>query len=291
MSIKRELKHTLREIKLKLSSKFKKKIPVFIPTYKTDLLKGKIALITGATSGIGYSIADMFCKNGGTVIVTGRNEQKLKTAYEKIIKENPNSKIYKNILDLSKPDLFEKRLGEIVDQLENKKIDILVNNAGVAMSGGQIENPNIESYDKIMDCNLKGTYFLSSLFVRYMKSNKIKGNILNVSSSSQNRPVVDTYALSKWGIKGLTLGMAKKYIDDGIVVNAIAPGPTATRMMKNDRDDNINRQQYPMERLVTPEEVANLAVFLVSDMGRTIVGQTIYMSYGLGVITVDDIEY
>lgn len=142
-----------------------------------------------------------------------------------------------------------------------------------------------------MNCNLKGTYFLSKLFVKYMKENKIKGNIINIGSSSGNRPATSPYAISKWGIKGLTIGMAKKYIDMGITVNAIAPGPTATRMIRDERDEDISKLQYPMDRLVTPEEVANLAVFLVSDMGRMIVGQTIYMSSGLGIITVDDIDY
>ena len=275
MSVKREIKHTLREIKIRVGNMFKKKIPVFIPTYKSDILKGRVALITGANSGIGY----------------GRNEERLQKAFEKLVKENPKAKIIKNILDLSNPELFEERLKEIDGQLKDKKIDILVNNAGISMNGSNIENPNIKSFDAVMDCNLRGTYFLSSLVVRYMKANKVKGNILNISSSSENRPVVSAYSLSKWGIKGLTLGMAKKCIDDGIIVNAIAPGPTATKMIKNDRDDDITRQQYPMDRLITPEEVANLAVFLVSDMGRTIVGQTIYMSSGLGIITVDDIDY
>lgn len=124
-----------------------------------------------------------------------------------------------------------------------------------------------------------------------MKDHNIKGNILNISSSSGIRPAVSAYALSKWGIQGLTLGLAKSLAPYGIVVNSIAPGPTATPMLLGNDIQNINRPRLPSGRYAMPCEIANMAVMLVSEMGRTIVGDTIYMTGGAGLITFDDIDY
>ena len=112
-----------------------------------------------------------------------------------------------------------------------------------------------------------------------------------IASSSSLRPAISAYELSKWGIRGLTMGLAKKYIKKGIVVNGIAPGPTATSMLNKDEKGNLTRSNSPIGRYILPEEIANAAVFLVSDMGRTIVGDIIYMTGGAGIITFDDVNY
>lgn len=124
-----------------------------------------------------------------------------------------------------------------------------------------------------------------------MKENKVEGNILNVGSSSCLRPATSAYTLSKWGIRGLTLGLAKSLAPYGITVNGIAPGPTATPMLLEDSQSNITNNSNPIGRYVLPEEIANMAVVLVSSMGRTIVGDMIYMTGGAGIITYDDINY
>ena len=126
---------------------------------------------------------------------------------------------------------------------------------------------------------------------KYMKENKVEGNILNVGSSSCLRPATSAYTLSKWGIRGLTLGLAKSLAPYGITVNGIAPGPTATPMLLEDSQSNITNNSNPIGRYVLPEEIANMAVVLVSSMGRTIVGDMIYMTGGAGIITYDDINY
>ena len=92
-------------------------------------------------------------------------------------------------------------------------------------------------------------------------------------------------------MKGLTIGLAKKLIKDGIVVNGLAPGPTATPMLHKDINDDLYIANNPSERFATPDEIANMAVVLTSSMGRMIVGDTIYMTGGAGVLTVDDIKY
>lgn len=123
-----------------------------------------------------------------------------------------------------------------------------------------------------------------------MKENQIKGNILNIASSSSLRPAVSAYTLSKWGIRGLTLGLAKVLAPYGITVNGIAPGPTATPMLKSDVD-SITNNDIPLGRFVMPEEIANMAVFLVSEMGRSIIGDIVYMTGGAGVVTYEDMKY
>ena len=135
---------------------------------------------------------------------------------------------------------------------------------------------------------MKGPYFLSEILANYMKENKIQGNILNMSSSSAIRPASNSYGLAKWGIRGMTLGLAKRLSPDGIVVNAIAPGPTATSMLLAEGESSISRLTSPSERYATPEEIANLSVILVSDLGRMVNGDTLYVTGGCGLLTFDD---
>ena len=143
----------------------------------------------------------------------------------------------------------------------------------------------------MLNTNLQGTAFMSRIVAKYMIANHIRGNILNIASSSSLRPANSAYTLSKWGIRGLTLGLAKTLIPHGIVVNGIAPGPTATPMLKTDADKDIGHDTLPGGRYALPEEIANMAVFLVSGMGRTIVGDIVYMTGGAGLITFEDMNY
>jgi 3-oxoacyl-[acyl-carrier protein] reductase len=124
-----------------------------------------------------------------------------------------------------------------------------------------------------------------------MKENKITGNILNIISSSGLRPAASAYTLSKWGVRGLTLGLAKSLIPYDIVVNGLAPGPTATPMLMKDGSEEIGHTSNPLGRYAMPEEIANMAVVLTSGMGRTVVGDIVYMTGGAGIITFDDMDY
>lgn len=256
-----------------------------------ELLIGRTALITGGTSGIGLEIACSFVNSGAEVIITGRNEEKLSKACKEIeCRTNSQNKIHGLQMDNTKVKEFEQLFHNALNLVESRKIDILVNNAGLV--GGDIRDCDEEKYDSILDTNLKGTFFLTQLLAKYMKENSIHGNILNIGSSSSNRPATSAYTISKWGIKGFTEGMAKDLAPYGITVNAIAPGPTATPMlMPNGIEENISFPKNPIGRYARPEEIANMAVFLVSSMGRTIVGDMIFMTGGAGVITFDDIHY
>ena len=118
---------------------------------------------------------------------------------------------------------------------------------------------------------------MSQLVSKYMVDNHIHGHILNISSSSGARPAA---------VNGFTRGLADTLIQYGVVVNAIAPGPTVTPMINKNNEDNLYSERSLAKRFIMPEEIANLAIFLVSDAGNMIVGDTVYCSGGSGIITL-----
>ncbi len=159
------------------------------------------------------------------------------------------------------------------------------------MQGAQFGTAQEEDFDNVMDTNYKGVFFLTQLVAHRMVDNHIKGNILNIASASSLRPAANAYTLSKVCIKELTAGMAKSLIQHGIVVNGLAPGPTATPMLNKNDNDNVQHSHNPLGRYALPEEIANMAVILTSDMGRTIVGSIVYMTGGGGILTYEDVKY
>lgn len=202
------------------------KIPVYIPVMNGNLLENKIVMITGGTGGIGYAIAAAVLRNGAKVIITGRNKEKLENACQNLFNDVNDLEfnyIKSIVMDLKDTVSIDEVLADAIDIFPEKRIDILVNNAGI-MQGEYIGNTDVKSFENVVDTNLKGTYFLSQAFGNYLIKANIKGNILNISSSSGIRPAVSPYMVSKWGEIGLTLGLAKKLIPYGIVVNGIAPG-------------------------------------------------------------------
>lgn len=272
----------LSKIKKKIKTKLTKTTPVYIQVTTDECLKGRIALITGGGSGIGEAIAKEFVKSGAKVIITGRNEDKLK----KVVRETGDSASY-FVLDNKDVDKYEKALNEINSIYGN--IDILVNNAGII---GKTKFPNMtpDDFDDVMAINLRGPVFMSQVFVKHCINNGIKGNVLNVGSSSCLRPAISSYTMSKWGIRGFTLGLAKKCAKYGIIVNGIAPGPTATPILGKDGTD-LKNDDIPAQRFATSAEIASMAVKLVSQSGSMIMGDMIYMTGGAGNLTFDDMKY
>lgn len=282
----------IKKLLYKIKNKFTKieKEKILIPVYEGNLLIDRRAFITGGSSGIGYAIANAFLRNGAQVIISGRNMDKLNEAKDNLIREtkcNENDVICFK-LDIAKINLDDNNLTSFLDKSE--KIDIFVNNAGVNM-GNTFPYTRVEDYENVLNTNLKGMYFFSQCVFKYMVKNTIQGNILNITSSSALRPAISPYIISKWGEKSLTLGMAKKALPYGITVNGLAPGSTLTPMLQKNNTNNLSLDYSPMKRYVTPEEIGNFATFLVSYMGRTIIGDTIYMTGGAGVITYDDMQY
>lgn len=250
-----------------------------------ELLKDRCALITGGTSGIGFAIAEAYLKAGAKVIVTGRSESKLKKAVDDLEGYGECCGV---VMDITKTETLQDDFNTAVSKYG--KIDILVNNAGV--SGALISNATPEAFDAVIDTNLKGVFFLSQIVGKYMVKNGIHGNILNISSASSIRPAACAYTISKWGIRGFTMGLARTLLPYGIVVNALTPGPTATPLLKKDADaDDISLLRTPAGRYALPCEIANMAVILVSGMARLVVGDTVFMTGGAGNINNGDIDY
>lgn len=243
------------------------------------ILAGKIALITGGSSGIGFAMARKFVDEGAKVIISGRNEDKLR----KCQNELGSDAVKSLVLDVTNVDSLPNKVKDAVALYG--RIDILVNSAGVGDKKDFL-NTTEDDYDQVMDVNMKGTFFMSQSIAKYMIENRIKGHILNLASSSSNRPAWNAYQISKWGVKGFTIGLADTLIKHGIIVNAIAPGPTATPFMglKNGENETITDQ--PTQRYAYPSEIADLAAFMVSDYGNLIVGDTYFISGGSGITTL-----
>ena len=271
-------------IKRKIKQLFPKPttVPIINKISSGEELTGKVALISGGSGGIGLAIAKEFYSSGAKVIIAGTNQKKLEYICAEIDSDNFKS----IILDYTDPYSFEQKIYEANAIFGT--IDIFVSSAGIHVdrTGLDFLNTTLEEYDQIMNINLKGTYFACQSVAKIMISNKVQGHILLISSQSSLEPSWSPYRLSKLGIDGITKGMAQRLLENGIIVNAIGPGPTATSMQKEFIEGNIYTPLNPINRFTMPEEVAQYAKMLVSDLGNTIVGQTLYMSGGRGIIEV-----
>ena len=260
--------------------KWKKEIPITTVHENGDLLKGKVALITGGSGGMGMAIARKFLDCGCKVIISGTNEAKLQEKCKELGGEC--SHIVINMMDVQS---FPEKIEQAAKIFG--RIDILVCSHGIhtKRSGFDFLNVKEDEYDKVMNVNLKGTYFICQSMAKYMISNDVKGHILIISSQSALETSWSPYRLSKRGLSGFVEGLAQKLLMKGIIVNAIGPGPTATTMQDDLIEGSIYTSDNPIERYTLPEEVAEYAKMLVSNLGDTIVGQTLYMSGGRGIIT------
>ncbi len=265
-------------IKNALFQKLVRKEPVIIKDVQQSLLNGKRALITGGNSGIGFAIAKKMVDSGAIVTIIGSNEQRCKDA----VKEIDASSDYL-VIDLTNTEAMVEVLTEY---LEHTNVDILVNSAGMRDKEPWLAKTS-EGFDKVMNLNLKAPYFLSQVVANDMIKKHISGHILNISSSSSERPSWGPYQLSKRAMNGMTLGFAQRLACQGIIVNGIAPGVTLTPMVDDVLEKDNLTYNNPLRRASTPEEIANLAVFLCSDLGNSVVGDTIMMTGGSGNLSID----
>ncbi|MCQ2205467.1 MAG: SDR family oxidoreductase [Bacteroidaceae bacterium] len=240
----------------------------------SDLLSGKTALVTGGSSGIGKAIAKAMIEAGAKVYIIGRNAEKLQKAAEDIGGRSL-------VVDINDVPAMERAIEQLSEQ---ENIDILVNSAGTHGMDAFLEVTE-KTFDEVMNANVKALYFISQTVARQMIKKGIAGHILNVSSASSLKPSWTPYEISKRAVNGITQGMAHKLIAYGIVVNGIAPGPTATPMMH--RENDLNWPGNPSGRMSTPEEIAALALFMVSGRGDGIVGDTFFMTGGSGTVCID----
>lgn len=273
--IKQLISNFLGSNKVFYYSKLHKKTPVIINDVDFGhILRDKQAIITGGSSGIGMSIARKMIECGAAVTIVGRNPEKT----QKVAKE-----LGCNFLLIDLTDTHAM-IATVTDFIANKRIDILVNSAGVTDKEGWLEKTP-ENFDLILNTNLKAAYFMSQTIAKHMLEHQIQGHILNVSSSSSMRPGWGPYQLSKRALNGMTMGFAEKLAKDGITVNGLAPGVTVTPMASKFMDTDNLAYYNPLRRAETPEEIANLAIFLVSNLGTSIVGDTIMITGGSGMFS------
>lgn len=273
----RRLKVALAEAKKVYKIGGTANVKIATPRYD-KILQGKTALITGGSSGIGFEIAKKFAQTGAIVIITGRNEKKLQQAATDLGTDCCKYLVW----DISETGSIDQKLQEC-KELVGGDIDILVNNAGIAPSKffGNIDETE---WNKIYDINLKGNYFLTQALVKTWKKSAFEGykKIINISSQGGFVGATYPYRMVKWDVRGLTEGLGKLLIKDNIIVNGIAPGVVKTSMQQFslDQGDNLYTDQNPVHRVCLPEEIAELALFLVSDASNFIIGQTIVCDGG-----------
>lgn len=243
----------------------------------SKLLEDKIALVTGGSSGFGFSIAKRFVECGAKVVITGRNEQKL----DKAIKDLGSINVQGLVWDISDVSVAKSKYAEAESIFG--PIDIAVNNAGV-WTPKNWESISEDEWNKIIDTNLKGLFFICQAECEAMSSNiKRMNKIINITSIEGTRGGFGPYYASKWGANGMTKGMAKLFTSKNVVVNAIAPGMGITDINPDlPKDGNLALRNLN-GRYVTVEEIAETACFLASDAANSIVGQVIVVDGGMAL--------
>ncbi|EOD77557.1 3-oxoacyl-[acyl-carrier protein] reductase [Grimontia indica] len=242
-------------------------------------LNGKIALVTGASRGIGRAIAELLVERGATVVGTATSESGASAISEYL---GENGKGY--ALNVTSAESIEEVLKAIKEEFGD--IDILVNNAGITRDNLLMRMKDDEWQD-IMDTNLTSIFRMSKAVLRAMMK-KRKGRIINVGSvvGTMGNAGQANYAAAKAGVVGFTKSMAREVASRGITVNTVAPGFIETDMTKALNDDQraATLAQVPAGRLGDPREIAATVAFLASDDAAYITGETLHVNGGMYMI-------
>lgn len=247
-------------------------------------LKGKVALITGGTEGMGFATAHRFLVEGAKVVISGRSKQKGARALSRLKSCGEIAFVQG---DVSKAKDAKKMVDFTVRKF--RRIDILFNNAGIYMEK-LAEDTSEEEWDRLIDINLKGPFLVSKYAIPYMKKQK-GGSIINNSSDAglvgnKRCPV---YCASKGALTIMTKAMALDYAKYNIRVNSVNPGTIDTPMLayeaeaSDDIDEYLRRsnEEHPIGRIGRPEEVANAVLFLASDEASFVTGAALSVDGGL----------
>ena len=241
-------------------------------------LAGKLALITGGGSGIGFDIAKCMVSAGGRVVITGRREEPLREAVEKL-----GERAQYRVNDVTKRD----SLDALVDEIERTiaPVDTLVNNAGINMKKPALEVTD-EDFDRIVHTNLNSVFSLTRVCAQRMMDRK-SGSIIMISSMAAYYGIdrVAAYAASKSGVEGMVKVLASEFSGNGVRVNAIAPGFIETAMSKTAMGGDPDRfaramRRTPMGKFGQPEDIGWAAVFLASEAAKYVTGVSLPVDGG-----------
>ncbi|XP_075984017.1 3-oxoacyl-[acyl-carrier-protein] reductase FabG-like [Anticarsia gemmatalis] len=245
----------------------------------------KVVLVTGAGSGIGEATAILFAKEGATVVIVDRNEETANKTAEKC-KEFGN-KVLVIKTNVTKDDEAKNAIETTIKTFG--KLDVLINNAGIAKIVSILSGKIMESYDEVMNTNLRSVVLLTSLAAPYLV--KTKGCIVNTCSvtgvAERTGSEYPIYAVSKAGIASFTRLSAIELAPSGVRVNAVSPGPVITNLLTNSGVE-MTFDESPattvLNRVSEPQEIADLIVYLASDKARSITGSNYVIDNGMSVV-------
>lgn len=247
-------------------------------------LAGKVALVTGSSQGIGQAIAVRLAQEGADIVIDYRSHPDgAKETLDKVEAAGQQGHIVQ--ADLSSISDIHKIVSEGVQRFG--KLDILVNDAGVDGRNADFWDITEADYDKVINVNLKGTFFTTQAFVQHLIETKRTGKIINISSVHEEMafPHFTAYCASKGGVKMMMRNLAVELGPLGITINSIAPGaietPINTKLLNDPGKLNSLKQNIPLGRLGTPEDIAPMVVFLASSDADYVTGATFYVDGGL----------
>ncbi len=236
------------------------------------MLKGKVAIVTGGTRGIGFATVKKFLDNGATVAVLGSRQATVDKALASLKEENPDYPVVGYWPNLGKIDEVEEVFKDVKEKFGS--VDILINNAGIS-ARDRLYDYSADEFSRIMDLNVNAVFNCSREAAKMMKEQG-GGVILNTSSmvSIYGQTAGCGYPASKFAVNGLTKSLARELGPDNIRVNAVAPGVIKTDMVAALPEAVIQPiiNNIPIHRIGEPEDIANAFLFLASDMASFITG-------------------